>query len=144
MHYLKVQIKDSIPFAYRYCPTFDNPQQLWNWLKPKLKYKNDPATRELFQTFQTLMKNGGRGDCDCFTIAATACMIVQGWDGIYVDLVGYDKEMPVHIYNDIIFDGKRNVLDFTNPSFDTERTHGRKGKYKYRQRLYVDWNKWNF
>lgn len=141
---MKVQIIDSIPFANRVCPDLRDPRELDAWLRPHLQFKNDPKGVEYLQTMQTLFKRKGRGDCDCFVITTLACAIVNGWDDLYIDLVGYDKRAPVHIYTDITWNGKRCILDFTNPRYDQERKSGKFGPYKYRQRVPVRWREWKF
>lgn len=141
---MKLQVIDSMPFAERVCPQFNSPEELYAWLKPKTNFQNDPRGVELLQTMQTLFMRKGRGDCDCFVITTIACMIVNGWDDVYIDLVGYDLTAPVHIYTDIIWDGRRNVLDFTNPKFNQERKRGKFGEYRYRQRVPVRWRQWKF
>jgi hypothetical protein len=138
MIYLKVQIVESIDFALDVCPKFDTPEKLWFWLKNKLTFESDAPGVEHLRTMQSLARNGWRGDCDCFTITTVACMIVQGWDNINIDLVGRSRSHPVHIYTDIVWNGKRKVLDFTNPSFNFERSG-----YAYRQRLPVRWRSWS-
>lgn len=141
---MKRQVIDSIAFANRVVPDFKNPRELDAWLRPKLHFKLDPNGVEYLQTMQTLFREGGQGDCDCFVITTLACMIVNGWDDVYINLVGYDKRAPVHIYTDITWNGKRCVLDFTNGRYDHERTTGKYGKYKYRQRIPVRWREWKF
>jgi len=136
MRYVKVQIVDSIPFALKTCPEFDSPRELFYWLKDQVEYQEDPPGYELLQTMQTLFRTG-YGDCDCFTIAAVACMIANNWDNISIDLVGRSKLAPVHIYSDIIWQGERCVLDLTNFDYDQERDG-----YKYIQRLPVNWRQW--
>lgn len=139
---LKIQVVDSLAFAEKTCPRFDTPKQLWDWLKPRLHFEDDELGYEDLQSMQTLFLRRGRGDCDCFVITTIACMIVNGFDNIYVDLAGYSKKNPTHIYTDIIVNGQKIVMDFTNPKYNMERTHGPKGRYKYRQRLPVKWRNW--
>lgn len=136
MAYFKIQVVDSLPFAFRVVPVFDHPEDLFYWLKDRTKYRNDPKGVEFFQTLQTLFKNGGCGDCDCFTIATVACMVKNGWKDFNVVLVGRSKSYPVHIYTDIVWAGRRYVLDLTNPRFNMERF------YPYRQRVPVRWWNW--
>lgn len=141
MKHIKMQIVDSIPYALRVTPKFNSPEELFYWLKERVVYKNDFKNIELLQSMQTLFCNNahgtpGAGDCDCFTIASVACMIAQDWENIYIDLVGRQKSHPVHIYSDIIWNGKRRVLDLTNREFNLERP------YPYRQRILIDWRKW--
>lgn len=139
---IKRQVIDSLPYARRIVPNFQNPEQLYKWLKPKLHFKDDPKGVEYLQTMQTLMRNGGQGDCDCFVITVCACVIVQGWDNLYIDLTGYDRKGAVHIYNDLIWKGERVVLDFTNGYYNHERESGTYGKYKFRQRVPVRYQNW--
>jgi hypothetical protein len=141
MKHLKVQIIDSIDYALKVTPKFKNPEELFYWLKKRTVYKNDFKNVELLQTMPTMFERNchnisGAGDCDCFTITTVACMIAQNWDNIYIDLVGREKSNPVHIYSDIVWKGKRQVLDLTNKQFNFERP------YPYRQRILIEWRKW--
>jgi hypothetical protein len=118
---------DSLPFANRYVPRFDNPKQLFDWLRPQLTYKNDPTGVELFQTMQRMMTHqnfhglAGTGDCDCYTITSLAASIVNGWYDIGIKLVGRQPGKAVHIYQWIDWNGKRYYMDFTNDTFNHER-----------------------
>src|SRR6478609_83823 len=143
LHYLKVQVVESIPFAYEVCPAFENPEQLFNWLKKRVKYRNDPKGVELLQTMQTMFLGKfwgvpGAGDCDCFVITTLACMISQGWENLYIALVGRKKRYPVHIYVVIEWKGERKVFDLTNPKYGQERQ-----TYNYIQEIPVPWENWN-
>lgn len=136
---VRIQIIDSIPYASRNVPKFSNPAELWDYLKPRVKYKNDKRGYEQLQTMQTLFNSQknvhgikGAGDCDCFTIAAVACMLAQGWRGVRVLICGRAKSHPVHIYAVIYWRGKRIVFDLTNSRYNFER----KG-YKYYQEIPV-------
>lgn len=141
--HLKIQVVESLPFARQITPRFENPAQLFAWLKKKLHYKNDPKGVELLQTMQTMLSGEfwgrrGWGDCDCFTIATLAAAITQGWGGLYIALVGRTKKNPVHIYTVIYQNGKRYVLDFTNANFNQERQ-----TYRYIQEIPVKYKNWN-
>ncbi len=131
MKYLKLQVLDSIPFACEKCPEIspENPAALFKWLKSWCRYKNDPPGIELLQSMQTMYRNGGRGDCDCFTITTVACMVACGFKEINVILVGRNKRNAVHIYTQCVVNGKRYTLDLTNNTFDRERS------YPYKQTL---------
>lgn len=142
LKHLKLQVIESVPFAEQVCPKFDNPEELFYWLKGKLKYKNDPAGTELLQTMQTMFRGHywgvpGWGDCDCFVITTLACMIVQGWDEISIALVGRKRAAPVHIYTIIDWNGERQVFDLTNRDYNHERD-----TYNYIQEIFVPWTRW--
>jgi len=131
LKYLKLQVLDSIPFACEVCPEIssDDPEALFNWLKSKCTFKNDPPGVELLQTMQTMFSRGGYGDCDCFTITTVACMVACGFKYIDVILVGRKKRNAVHIYTQCVVNGRRYTLDLTNRNFNTERS------YPFRQTL---------
>jgi hypothetical protein len=139
---MKRQIIDGLPYAEAVTPyNIKTPRDLWNYLKPRLKYKNDPRNTELLQTYETLMLSNyhgkrGAGDCDCFTIATLTTGIIIGFDDMRIVLVGRDRSNAVHIYTVIYFNGNRYVLDFTEPRFNSER------KYPYRQEIRVKWQNW--
>lgn len=135
--YLKIQVIDSLEFASKTCPDFKDPRELFSWLKKRVRYQNDPKGIEYLQTMQTLFKNGGLGDCDCFVITTLACMIVNDWQGVSIALVGRSKSYPVHIYTVIDWNGERKVFDLTNNRFNYERPG-----YNYIQELPVNWKSW--
>jgi hypothetical protein len=88
---------------------------------------------------QTLFKNKGKGDCDCFVIAGLACLIVNEFPDIRIALVGRERKAPVHIYIVIYENGERYVFDLTNPRFNQERP-----TYNYIQEIPVRWQNWKF
>lgn len=143
---MQTQVIDGLDYALQTVPQFNDPRQLWDWLKPKLTFKSDGTykgqPRELLQTMPTLMRGGvwgakGLGDCDCFVITTLTSMIANNWDGIKIALVGRAKNYPVHIYTVIYWKGERKVLDFTNPNFNQERD-----TYKFIQEIPVKWKNW--
>lgn len=142
LRHLKLQVKESIPFADRVVPDVKNPEELFYFLKKKVRYKNDPHDTELLQTMPTLFLGDfwgirGAGDCDCFTITTLASMISLGWKDIFVVLVGRKRKRPVHIYTVIYWKGKRQVFDLTNPRFNMERD-----TYNFIQEIPVPWQNW--
>lgn len=129
---LKVQVADSLDFASNFIPSdIQSPGELFDYLKPYLHYRNDPKKVELLQSFQTLMNRGGKGDCDCFTIAGLASCVVCDFKPLYVALAGNSIFLPTHIYLEAydLEDRKICALDFTNQEYDFERP------YKFKQRL---------
>lgn len=120
LQYLKIQVFDSIEFAAKTCPEFNNPKELFNWLKSKTKYTPD-GENEYIQTMQTLFANGGRGDCDCYVVTALACFYVLGWTDCRVVLTGRNKRNAVHIYTMVKHAGEWYIFDLTNSKFDYER-----------------------
>lgn len=138
---IKTQIIDGVNYGMT-CPRFNDPRELWDWLKARITYENDPKDRELLQCLPTLLTEAnehgtpGLGDCDCFSIAAVTLMICQNWDGINIVLAGRSKKAPVHIYTEIIWNGEPIILDFTNKKYNYERY------YPYTQRLPVGWRNW--
>jgi len=133
---LRRQVVDSYDFAYQTCPEFDNPEDLFYWLKTQVIYKNDPPGVEYLQTMETLYSNdkynrAGEGDCDCFVITTLACLKVSGWDDVFIILAGRHKDRPSHIYSGVGVNGDVRYLDLTNPYYDMER------KYKFKQILSI-------
>lgn len=130
MRALKQQVIDSLQFAETF-PLFNSPRDLFNWMKDRTTFKNDPKRVERLQTLQTLWDSGGYGDCDCFVISLLAICWTQGpaYQDLRVILAGREKTAPVHIYNKIIYEGEEFVMDLTQPRFNSERD------YKYTQEL---------
>jgi len=133
---IRMQVIDSIPYAYENAPACRNPEQLFKWLKLTTRYKSDPEGYEFIQSMQTLYStykhrsghvyNPGEGDCDCFVVTTIACMQVQGkkWMkdfGFY--LAGRSKKAPVHIFSYINWNGKETILDLTQPYIDKVREY---------------------
>ena len=138
---IKTQIIDGIDYAVEECPRFQNPQQLYNWLMYRCKYKNDPKNIELLQTLPTLLEDNfhnssGAGDCDCFSIGLITLMIAQGWDDINVVLAGRTRKSPVHIWVEVKWKGNWYTMDLTNREFNKERF------YPLTQRIPVKWKNW--
>lgn len=129
---LKKQVKDSLPYISSYIPlSLTSPEELFYFLRDKVKYKKDPQGVELLQTVQTLMDKGGRGDCDCFTILTLASCHYLGFSPQEVALVGKTKYAPSHIYS-MVYDESKNkmcAMDLTNPYYCMERS------YKFKQTL---------
>ena len=133
---LRRQVVDSYDFASKTCPEFESPEDLFYWLKRQVIYKNDPPGVEFLQTMQTLYSDNKynrarEGDCDCFVITTLACMKVNGWNNVFIVLVGRTTGRPAHIYSGVEVNGKIKYLDLTNPYYDMERN------YKYKQILPV-------
>lgn len=129
---MKVQVIDSMPYVSDYIDnSIQTPEELFYTLKPLLTYKKDPHQIELLQTFQTLMEQGGKGDCDCFTIASLACFFYLHFKPCYLTLAGNTLFSPSHVYAEV-YDNERGEIcafDLTNPYYDMERP------YKFKQRL---------
>lgn len=125
-YYLLIQIEQSIPYALEFCDqhNINSPEQLFRVLKSKLQYKNDKGGIEQLQSMPTLMSENnihgipGAGDCDCFTITASACALSQGYKTDIV-LVGRNETEPVHIYN--LVNGK--YFDLTQRNFNSRRIY---------------------
>jgi len=133
---MKIQIADSLPYCYQHFNNLKTPEQVWNAIKPKIKYISDPPGLELLQTVPTLLdakknwhKIPGAGDCDCFTIFALSVLYVNKYVNKYAVLVGNNINEPSHIYAGVKYKGRFIALDFTNPAINIERP------YKYRQIL---------
>lgn len=129
---LKTQVIDSLPSISDYVPdTIKSPEELFYFLRSITTYKKDPKGVELLQMVSTLMKRGGKGDCDCFTILSLTACIYLGFDKLNVILVGRTKNSPSHIYINVWDKEKKSycIFDLTNPYYDYER------KYNFKQTL---------
>lgn len=124
--FFKAQVLDSVKYCFDNTPKFDTPEELFNYLKIRTTYKNDPKGRELFQSSQTLFDNNyhgivGAGDCDCFTLTCLACCIANDWYKIGIVLAGRSSIKPSHIYQYIDWKGTRYYMDLTNKIFNQTR-----------------------
>jgi hypothetical protein len=129
---LKRQVIDGLPYAASITPYWvQTPRDVWNFLKPRLKYKNDPT-----MMLANFHGKRGAGDCDCFTIATLSTGIIVGLQDMRIVLAGRNKRDAVHIYTVVYYAGKRYVLDFTEPEFNSER------EYPYIQEIRVQWQNW--
>jgi len=130
---VKQQVRDSLPHIGQYVPyDIRDPQELFEYLKPKLTFRNDPDGDEYVQTVRTLFnKNNGYGDCDCFTVLALTSFIYLRFKPIYVQLAGKSHLAPTHIYTAVYDASKQKIcaFDLTNPIYNMER------KYNFQQRL---------
>jgi hypothetical protein len=79
-------------------------EQIFNHLKSRTTYKEDPEGIELLQSMWSLFDDNywgkaGTGDCDCFTITSCAVLLVNGYKTGY-SLYGNGKQ-PTHIAADV-------------------------------------------
>jgi len=127
---IAIQVQDSMPYIGDYIPDWiSTPKQLFDYLKEVTKYQDDPKGVEYIQTVQTLFKNNGRGDCDCFTVLVLSALEYLGYNDNYIVLKGNSKENPTHIYPATFYKGKFLILDLTNDIYNYDR------KYRYEQKL---------
>lgn len=107
---------------------YRNPKDIFYLLKAATRYKHDPPGVELLQSMQTLLTDAnywgipGAGDCDCFTIAYTACMKAVNIP-VKIVLAGRRKNEFVHVYNVVRLYGEDIPADLTNAEFGTERPY---------------------
>lgn len=117
MRYFRMQASSSVPEASIDYPlgSFVTARELWDDLKPRVTYRDDPDDVELFQSYYTLFYENhhgrsGAGDCDCFALSTVAiCKSLQL--DCKIVLAGRSKKYPVHIYN--IVEGV--IFDLTQP-----------------------------
>jgi len=133
---LILQVVDSYEYAFQVCPKFNNPEQIFNWLKLNTTFRDDPPGQELLQTMPTMFegkihRTPGGGDCDCFVIAGIACLKINGFDDIAIILCGRDKVAPVHIYLRVLDGEEWKVFDLTNRYYNEMRP------YRYSQFLRI-------
>jgi hypothetical protein len=134
---LKQQVRDSYNFANGFIPYWvETPEQLFEFLKNVTTYKKDPEGNEVLQKMETLFGPNnyhglsGRGDCDCFTIAALASFHALGFKNPVVILAGKTNQAPGHIYAGIQISPTQYLpFDLTNDTLGYERY------YKYKQVL---------
>lgn len=134
LKHFRNQVSECLPYAIDDLPKFDSPEKIFNWLKLRTQYKNDPQGVELFQTIDTLLNDNvhgmsGWGDCDCFSIAGLTMLLANGFVDCGIVLVGRTKLFPVHIYLYVKYDNKKEYFDLTNKIYNFERD------YKYRQEI---------
>jgi len=133
---IRRQVIDSLEFCVNEMPRFEDPRQMWEFLKTMVTYKHDPPGVELLQSVPTLFQNNywgisGAGDCDCFSILVLAMCTVHNWNDQEIILAGRSKTAPVHIWTTVKHNGRRYCMDLTQPFFNYPRT------YKYVQCLEV-------
>lgn len=134
MKAVRRQIIDSVPYCRKNFDGFRDPEELFTFLKNATTFVSDPDQVELIHESKSLFENNehgivGGGDCDDFTVTATACFIVNEFTPCFICLTGNSKVAPTHIYNMVDYNGKRLVFDLTEPFIDMERP------YKYKQIL---------
>lgn len=135
MRYLFIQINESADFARAWLPSNiygdNDTEYLFELLKSKVVFINDPPRTELLMTAQTFAKNNFwgikyAGDCDDFVIFATSLAIAANIPCRIV-LAGRKKGEAVHIYNEMQARGHWRAFDLTESFFGSERS------YKYKQ-----------
>jgi len=134
---LRDQVICSIDYCITELPTFETPEIMFRMLKTLITYKSDPPGTELLQSVPTLLTSAnywgkpGYGDCDCFSILVLSCGIANRYERQRIVLAGRSKLAPVHIWTEIYFNGDWQIMDLTQPIFNTKR------KYKFVQYINV-------
>lgn len=138
LKYLKIQVRESIPFVRNNFPILRSPEAIWNYCKPLTTFQDDPPGSEFVMTVQSLFnpainphKFPGAGDCDDFTVLVLSCLFANGFKDNFACISGRSKKAPVHIYAATRFNGKFIPIDLTNKKM-IERSG-----YRYRQILPV-------
>jgi len=138
LKHIRLQVEESINFQKSFVPDCPDPESLFLWIKPFLKYRKDPPDRELLQSAETLIFHNyygitGTGDCDCYSIFCLSACMVQKWKGkrMWIKLAGRSKIAPVHIWSGVDIAGKEYPMDLTNPLPMQERD------YQYIQKIYL-------
>lgn len=107
-----------------------NPEQIFNHLKSRVHYKEDPQGIELLQSMYSLFEDNywgkpGTGDCDCFTIASCSVLLVCGYKTGYT-LYGNGKQ-PTHIAADVRLKKYGRIysmpFDLCAPAIDEVKTY---------------------
>lgn len=131
----KIQVEDSIDFAENFLPHLEmTPREIFKYLRKQVVYVNDPPGVELIQSMPTMFSYlnphniWGAGDCDCFSVAASACLLVCGHP-VDIALVGRNPDNAVHIYCMTGIYGPVVAFDLTNQRYGQERY------YPYKQTL---------
>ncbi|MDW8347131.1 MAG: hypothetical protein RML94_09265 [Bacteroidia bacterium] len=122
------EVEKFFPNLYLRCP-----EELFYFLKAKVKYRKDPPGKELIMKLSTFVKNNYEGDCDDFTVISISLLKYFGFSKIFVKLVGNKATSPSHVYC-IVYDYCTNAFvpfDLTNERYGDERY------YKYYQLIEV-------
>lgn len=136
LYWLVEQAKAGVDYCRENFPEFSNPVEMYNYLKARTRFMNDPTGIELIQHPFTLFENNfhgreGYGDCDCFTTLLLSCLWANGWFENYIMLYGNSTRYPSHIACMTVFEGEEIFLDLTEPKVNSER------HYKYFQEIPV-------
>lgn len=116
--WIRFKIKESIPFAKNYIPNYiTNPEELYYYLRGKVKFIPDPKGVELLQSMPAFIYDNYHGvpfggDCDCMSITAAASLKAIG-EPYKIVLCG-NSNRPSHIF---IKTGKHN-FDLTRNEFN--------------------------
>lgn len=124
------QIDHSLDYASGFIPANTNARELFWILRQNTVYKNDPPGVELLQSMPSLFEDNywgiaGAGDCDCFTITATACAVVAEIPARII-LVGNSAQAPSHVYNELYDGGKWVPFDLVNPYYGLTKPYTHK------------------
>ncbi|WP_257303418.1 transglutaminase-like domain-containing protein [Geothrix campi] len=86
--------------------------RIYEWVRSRVRYVNDPAGRELFQQIPELMKDG-IGDCEDFTGLLAALFTAAGIQ-VKARLIQIPRKKGwAHIYPVALLDGKWRAFDAT-------------------------------
>lgn len=129
---IKAQALEGLPYVKKEIPGKMKPDELFDYLKDRVTYRNDPKGIELVHTPQTLFEDNyhgkpGAGDCDDFSMLSIAALKAQGVPekDINIVLTGKSRKTPKHIYLSV----NGTPFDLTNSYYGQERT------YPYKQEI---------
>lgn len=126
LYWLVEQAKTGVPYCREHFPKFQDPQELYEYMRGRVTYHDDPPGVELIQSPGTLFEDNyfgkpGHGDCDCFVTLLLSCCWSCGFKENYILLYGRSKSHPSHISMMTVFNGKEYIMDLTEKKFNHER-----------------------
>ena len=105
---------------------------IFNYLKYSVKYKKDPAGKQIIQLPARMINDTKQGDCKSKALASAALMQVNGFKDVALRYASYDKndKTPTHVYAVGKDDkGKEIIIDPVWKSFNTQAPYKHKIDY---------------
>lgn len=106
---------------------------IFNYLKYSVKYKKDPAGKQVIQLPARMINDTKSGDCKSKALAAAALMDVNGFKDVALRYASYDPndKTPTHVYAVGKDDqGKEIIIDPVWKSYNTQAPYKHKKDYK--------------
>ena len=135
-------IKTSVPQAEKIKKYFkgrndyETCENIWNYLKDKVKYVAEPSNLQSVKTLSRLLLSDKQGDCKHLTTAAASLCLALGFN-VKLRLVGFNhftKELK-HIYCIAEKNGRQYIIDVVMNQYDHEPA------YKFKKDINLKKNK---
>lgn len=95
---------------------------IWDFIRDKVRYKKDPAGRQIIKLPSRLIRDIRHGDCKSMALAAASMMANNGFKNVALRYASYNAadETPTHVYAVGEYNGQQFIIDPVYRQFNAE------------------------